>query len=81
MKMKLTGEKKWLKLGAAAMLSIGMLAACGDDDDDTNVNVDNPPADVETDDGTDSDVNVDIDENLDDEDVDDGTVEDSDEDK
>ena len=28
MTLKLTGEKKWLKLGAATLLSVGMLAAC-----------------------------------------------------
>ena len=33
MALKLTGEKKWLKLGTATFLSVGMLAAYGDGED------------------------------------------------
>ena len=32
--------QKWWKIGAAAFLSIGLLAACGDGDDDVDDNVD-----------------------------------------
>lgn len=36
-------HSKWLKLGAAAFLSVGMLAACGDGDgDDDTIEVDDP---------------------------------------
>jgi hypothetical protein len=59
----LTEDKKWLKLGAAAFLSVGLLAACADGEDDTDVDVDNPPADV--DDGTDTDVDLDVDDGAD----------------
>lgn len=42
---------KWMKLGAAGFLSIGMLAACGDAGNDTNVededNVDIEPTETE----------------------------------
>ncbi|NYF24449.1 hypothetical protein [Sporosarcina sp. JAI121] len=77
MNLKLTGEKKWLKLGAATLLSVGMLAACGDgDEDDVNVDVNEPVEDVNPDDGTDTDVDVDTDDGTDtdvDVDTDDGT--------
>jgi hypothetical protein len=88
MALKLTEEKKWLKLGAATLLSVGMLAACGDGEDDVDVDVNdpvedvNPGDDVDTDvdvipdDGTDTDVDVDTDDGTDadvDVDTDDGT--------
>lgn len=56
--MKLiTEDKKWMKLGAATFLSVGLLAACGDGKDDVDVDVNNPPADtnVDVDDGSDMD--------------------------
>lgn len=65
MVLKINGELKWLKLSAAALLSVGMLAACGDGEDD-DVNVINPPGNEDTDDETDVDVD------LDDEDDNDG---------
>lgn len=61
----LTEDKKWLKLGAAAFLSVGLLAACGDGEDDTDVDVDTPPADGEVDDGTDTDVDLDMEDGTD----------------
>jgi len=65
MAMKLTGEKKWLKLGAATILSVGMLAACGDGEDDVDVDVNNPVEDVDPSDGTDTNVDVDTDDGTD----------------
>lgn len=38
-------QHKWLKLGAATFLSIGMLAACGDEDGD--IQYEDPGADFE----------------------------------
>ncbi|WP_342539412.1 DNA primase [Sporosarcina sp. FSL K6-1540] len=76
MALKLTGEKKWLKLGAATILSVGMLAACGDSEDDVDVDVNNPVEDVDPNDGTDTNVDVDTDDGTDadvDVDTDDGT--------
>lgn len=36
-------HSKWLKLGAAAFLSVGMLVACGDGDgDDDTIETDDP---------------------------------------
>ncbi len=63
----LTENKKWLKLGAATFLSVGLLAACGDGEDDTDVDVNNPPADVEdgVNDGTDTNVDLDVDDGTD----------------
>jgi hypothetical protein len=58
--LKITSDMKWLKLGAAAFLSVGMLAGCVDDDGD--VDVITPPGDVDTDDGTDADIDVDVDD-------------------
>lgn len=65
--MKLITDKKWLKLGAATFLSVGLLAACADGEDDTDVDVNNPPADVEdgVDDGTDTNVDLDVDDDTD----------------
>lgn len=60
----LTEDKKWLKLGAATFLSVGLLAACGDGEDDVDVDVDNPPADVN--DGSDVDMDDGTDVDLDD---------------
>ncbi|WOV86023.1 hypothetical protein QWT69_08620 [Sporosarcina oncorhynchi] len=60
----LTEDKKWMKLGAATFLSVGLLAACGDGKDDVDVDVDNnPPADVDVDvdDGVDDGVDMDDD--------------------
>ncbi|MDW0115620.1 hypothetical protein QTL97_01545 [Sporosarcina thermotolerans] len=59
----LTEDKKWLKLGAATFLSVGLLAACADGEDDTDVDINNPPADVE--DGTDTNVDLDVDDGSD----------------
>lgn len=76
MALKLTGEKKWLKLGVATILSVGMLAACGDGEDDVDVDVNNPVEDVDPNDGTDTNVDVDTDDGTDadvDVDTDDGT--------
>jgi len=76
MALKLTGEKKWLKLGAATILSVGMLAACGDGEDDVDVDVNDPVEDVNPSDGTDTDVDADTDDGTDadvDVDTDDGT--------
>jgi hypothetical protein len=67
--LETTKDMKWLKLGAAAFLSVGMLAGCADGDD---VDVINPPGDVDTDDGTDADVDVDVDDDMDDDNNDDG---------
>ena len=52
---------KWLKFGAVAFLSVGMLAGCVDDDD-RDVDVITPPGNVDTDDGTDADIDVDVDD-------------------
>ncbi|BAQ10754.1 ABC-type amino acid transport/signal transduction systems, periplasmic component/domain [Bacillus sp. OxB-1] len=62
MKLAKPENKRWLKLGAATILSVSMLAACADDNDpdDVDVNVDNPPADV--DDGTDTNIDMDVNE-------------------
>ncbi|HJF33425.1 MAG TPA: DNA primase [Sporosarcina psychrophila] len=65
MDLKLNGEKKWLKLGAATLLSVGMLAACGDKDDDVDVDVNKPVEDVTPDDGTDTNVDLDTDDGTD----------------
>ncbi|AMQ04639.1 MULTISPECIES: hypothetical protein [Sporosarcina] len=81
MALKLTGEKKWLKLGAATILSVGMLAACGDGEDDVDVDVNNPVEDVDPNDGTDTNVDVDTDDGTDadvDVDTDEGTDTDAD---
>lgn len=69
--LKITKDMKWLKLGAAAFLSVGMLAGCADDDDG-DVNITPPPADIDTDDGTDADINVDVDDTNDEDINDDG---------
>ena len=63
----LTENKKWMKLGAATFLSVGLLAACADGEDDTDVDVNNPPADVDdgVNDGTDTDVDLDVDDGTD----------------
>ena len=65
------GHKRW-KVGAATFLSIGLLAACGDDPDDNDIN--EPVEDV--------DLNVDVDnddEGPEDTTVDKENVEDADE--
>ena len=38
MKTNLYAGHKWWKIGAATFLSIGLLAACGDDSDDNDMN-------------------------------------------
>lgn len=60
MKWTFNGDKNWMKISAAALLSVGVLAGCGDGDDDTDVDVNNPaPAEVVPDDGgNDTDVDV-----------------------
>ena len=63
-------ERKWGKIGAATFLSIALLAACGDDPDDNDIN--EPVEDV--------DLNVDNDEEgPEDTTVDKENVEDADE--
>lgn len=43
MDLRINGEQKWLKLGVATLLSVGMIAACGDgNDDDLDVDVNEP---------------------------------------
>jgi hypothetical protein len=44
--MKTLVEEKWWKIGAAAVLSVGLLAGCGDGKDDSNVD-DNMKPDVD----------------------------------
>jgi len=39
MSLNAIAGQKWWKIGAAALLSVGLLAACGDGDDDAD-NVD-----------------------------------------
>lgn len=73
MDLKIKGEKKWLKLGAATLLSVGMLAACGDGDDD---DVNEPVEDVNPEDGTNTDVDLDTDDETDKDVDDDGVVDD-----
>ena len=53
MKWTMSGDRNWLKLGAAALLSVGVLAGCGDgEEDDVDVDVNDPaPAEVVPDDG------------------------------
>ena len=85
--MKNIKDMKWLKLGAAAFLSVGLLTGCVDDDDgdvdvitppgevdenEGDVNVTVPPGDVDENDGTDADVDVNVDEDVDDKTNDDG---------
>ncbi|MEK3978987.1 hypothetical protein MKY37_07780 [Psychrobacillus sp. FSL K6-2836] len=64
----ITGHKLW-KIGTAAFLSVGLLAACGDNNDDDDLN-DNP---VEED----VDVNIENDENVEDTDGEKEDVEDT----
>ncbi len=59
MKTEILKNKKWLKVGAAAFMSVTMLAACGDGEDD-DVDLITPPEDVNENDGTESDVDVDM---------------------
>ena len=43
MKWTMSGDRNWLKLGAAALLSVGVLAGCGDgEEDDVDVDVNDP---------------------------------------
>ncbi|MFC5588308.1 hypothetical protein ACFPRA_05400 [Sporosarcina soli] len=69
MKWTMNEDKKWLKAGATALLTAGLLAGCVDDDDDGNTDVDvntPPPVEVFPDDGVDdTDINVDVDEDTD----------------
>lgn len=67
MNTKIIGEKKWLKLGAAAVLSIGLLSACGDgDNDDTDIDVNDPVDDVDMHDDVDLDDDIMNDDSNDD---------------
>lgn len=73
-------QAKWLKLGAAAFLSVGMLTACGGDDSDSDDGGQNivPPntgdelddderdGNVDTDPDTEIDTDTDDDEDSDD---------------
>jgi hypothetical protein len=64
-----TNKSRLLKVGAAAVLSVGLLSACGDDD----IIIDDPDnGEVDPNDGTDNDVDIDMDDTDDnpDEDVD-----------
>ncbi|QDY46037.1 hypothetical protein FK545_13305 [Planococcus glaciei] len=57
-------EAKWWKLGAAAVLSVSMLSACGSGDgDDDNIEVEDPATDEED---QDSDIGTDTEEELED---------------
>ncbi|WP_391206942.1 hypothetical protein [Psychrobacillus sp. L4] len=46
MTLKTLAEEKWWKIGAATVLSVGLLAGCGDGKDDTIVD-DNMNSDVD----------------------------------
>ncbi|MCZ8533875.1 hypothetical protein [Psychrobacillus psychrodurans] len=59
----ITGQK-WWKIGTAAFLTVGLLAACGDDNNDDD-NLDDNPVEEDV------DVNIEDDENVEDNDVDD----------
>ncbi|TQR14093.1 hypothetical protein [Psychrobacillus soli] len=65
--------QKWWKIGAATFLSVGLLAACGDDPDDNDLN---DPVEEDV------DLNVDVeneDDGVEDTNVDKEDVEDTDE--
>ncbi|HSI65773.1 MAG TPA: hypothetical protein VK947_00020 [Planococcus sp. (in: firmicutes)] len=55
-------QNKWLKLGAASFLSLGMLAACGDNEDQPEVDID---TDMDTEMNTDEEVDTHMDPDLD----------------
>lgn len=59
----ITGQK-WWKIGTAAFLTVGLLAACGDDNNDDD-NLDDNPVEEDV------DVNIEDAENVEDNDVDD----------
>jgi hypothetical protein len=67
-----TNKSRLLKVGAAAVLSVGLLSACGDDGDDDIIIDDPDNGEVDPNDGTDNDVDIDMDDTDDnpDEDVD-----------
>ena len=61
MNKKLIGKRNWLKVSAAAVLSIGVLAGCGDtEDDELDVDVNEPVEDVTPSDETDTNTDMDI---------------------
>jgi len=52
MTTKSIAGQKWWKIGAAAFLSVGLLAACGDDgEDDVENDVEDVEQEVEEEDG------------------------------
>lgn len=56
------GKRKLIKVGAAALLSVGLLGACGDNDnDDIDIHDPNEPV-VTPDANPDADVDIDMDE-------------------
>lgn len=67
-----TGYKRW-KIGAATFLSIALLAACGDDPDDNDMN--EPVEDVDLNVDVDNDDNETEDTNVDKENVEDADEE------
>jgi hypothetical protein len=67
-----TNKSRLLKVGAAAVLSVGLLSACGDDGDDDIIIDDPNEGEVDPNGGTDNGVDIDMDDTDDnpDEDVD-----------
>jgi hypothetical protein len=57
-----TNKSRLLKVGAAAVLSVGLLSACGDDGDDDIIIDDPNEGEVEPNDGTDNGVDIDMDD-------------------
>ena len=67
-----TSKGRLLKVSAAAILSVGLLAACGDDGDGDDIIIDDPiEEEVNPEDDTDADVDVDMDDGNDNVDNDD----------
>lgn len=63
-------ENKWWKIGAAAFLSVGILAACGDDRDDNDPVEDDVNLDVNVEDDNDDVKDTEVDkEDVEDKDV------------
>jgi hypothetical protein len=60
-----TNKSRLLKVGAAAVLSVGLLSACGDDGDDDIIIDDPNEGEVEPNDGTDNEVDIDMDDTND----------------
>ena len=64
-----TNKSKLLKVGATAVLSVGLLTACGDDGDDDLIIDDPDNGEVDPNDGTDNEVDIDMDDNADSDEV------------